>query len=85
MASEHTLYLGTRKGLLTMEKTGTFWELKRHSHQGIPVPYAMWDSRTDTLWASLHHGGYRRSTRPDCRGAPGLSQQVGDDPISAPG
>jgi photosystem II stability/assembly factor-like uncharacterized protein len=51
-----TLILGTRKGLIVLERHGKGWRTLRHAHAGIPVPYAFVDARTRTLWASLDHG-----------------------------
>lgn len=51
-----TLLLGTRKGLLRLERGKSGWKFKDESHVGVPVPYAVRDARTDVLWASLDHG-----------------------------
>lgn len=51
-----TLILGTRKGLFVMGRSGSGWELRSHSHLGIPVSYADLDPRTGVLWACLDHG-----------------------------
>ena len=50
------LILGTRKGLLLLKNTGGKWSLQRESFSGIPVVFAFYDERTETLWASLEHG-----------------------------
>jgi photosystem II stability/assembly factor-like uncharacterized protein len=55
MAAQRLL-LGTRKGLLQFERNGQGWKLVRESFPGAPVPYALHDRRTDTLWASLDYG-----------------------------
>ncbi len=54
--SSTTLLVGTRKGLLHFERNGSGWKLQRESFAGAPVPYAIRDHRTGTLWASLDHG-----------------------------
>ncbi|MGV3720327.1 MAG: WD40/YVTN/BNR-like repeat-containing protein [Actinomycetota bacterium] len=51
-----TLHLGTRKGLLTLQRGAEGWRVARHSHVGTPVAYAATDPRTGTLWACLDHG-----------------------------
>ncbi len=51
-----SLILGTRKGLFVLEQTDGKWKTVTCAHVGIPVPYAVRDSRDDVLWASLDHG-----------------------------
>jgi hypothetical protein len=50
------LLLGTRKGLIVLERKRRKWKTKRVAHAGLPIPYAFHDERTKTLWASLDHG-----------------------------
>ncbi len=50
------LLVGTRKGLLIMSRDGADWAIESACFEGIAVPYAMRDPRTDTLWVSLDHG-----------------------------
>ena len=50
------LLLGTRKGLLILNKNGADWFIESAHFEGVPVPYAMHDPRNDTLWVSLDHG-----------------------------
>jgi hypothetical protein len=50
------LLLGTRKGLLQLEKQNGEWQFVRESFRATPVSYAMRDPRTQTLWACLDHG-----------------------------
>jgi photosystem II stability/assembly factor-like uncharacterized protein len=50
------IVLGTRKGLLIMERSSNDWKLVCEAHRAIPVSYAAVDSRTNTLWAGLDHG-----------------------------
>ena len=50
------LLLGTRKGLLMLNRNGADWTMESAHFEGIPVPYAMRDPRNDTLWVSLDHG-----------------------------
>lgn len=56
MAEQDTLILGTRKGTIILKRRGGSWNVTRHSHHGIPVPYAFVDVRTGLLWASQNHG-----------------------------
>lgn len=56
MKASQTLLLGTRKGLLILERGAKGWRLRRHAHVGIPVGYAASDPRTGTIWACLDHG-----------------------------
>jgi photosystem II stability/assembly factor-like uncharacterized protein len=56
MSSSSTLILGTRKGLFILELSNGEWNVTRTAFAGAPVPYAMRDHRTGTLWASIDHG-----------------------------
>jgi photosystem II stability/assembly factor-like uncharacterized protein len=56
MSPSDTLVLGTRKGLLVLERNGGGWKTVRHAHPGQPVAYAAADARTGSLWACLDHG-----------------------------
>lgn len=51
-----TLILGTKKGLLVLEKGSRSWRAKPLQHEGITCSYAFHDARTGTLWAALGHG-----------------------------
>ena len=50
------LGLGTRMGVIVLERKRKLWKSKRVGHAGIPSPYAFVDPRTGMLWASLDHG-----------------------------
>ncbi len=50
------LILGTRKGLIILERRNGRWAVKQEAFIGIPVSYTAHDSRTGTLWACLDHG-----------------------------
>ncbi len=52
---KNKLLLGTRKGLLTFERNGT-WNSKANHFLGNPVSFAWIDKRTNTWWAALDHG-----------------------------
>ncbi len=54
--SSNTLLLGTRKGLLTVERNGSGWKVTREAFPGIPIAFATRDPRTGTLWACQDHG-----------------------------
>ena len=56
MSANNTLILGTRKGTMILVRKGGGWSVTRHSHLGIPIPYAFLDRRTGKLWASQNHG-----------------------------
>jgi hypothetical protein len=51
-----TLVLGTKKGVLVLEQGQKGWRSKPLQHAGVAIPYAFFDGRTETLWASLDHG-----------------------------
>ncbi len=52
-----TLLLGTRKGLIVLERgTRGDWRIAREAHLGTPVVYADVDPRTGWLYASMDHG-----------------------------
>lgn len=57
MNTDHSaILLGTRKGLLMLERRPDGWQVARTSFLGAPVAYAMEDPRTGTFWASIDHG-----------------------------
>jgi photosystem II stability/assembly factor-like uncharacterized protein len=56
MNSANRLLLGTRKGLFILERRNDGWDVTQSAFPGVPIPYAMRDPRTGTLWASLDHG-----------------------------
>jgi photosystem II stability/assembly factor-like uncharacterized protein len=51
-----TLLLGTRKGLLTFEKSGGGWSLAKHDFPGAHIQYACADPRDGTRWACVNYG-----------------------------
>jgi photosystem II stability/assembly factor-like uncharacterized protein len=59
-------YAGTRKGLFTVEKSGSQWRIARVDFLGEPVTMFLQDSRDGALYASLTLGHFgvklRRST-----------------------
>lgn len=54
--TQNKIVVGTRKGLMILEKSGSSWALVNESHLGARVPYAVVDGRTDKLYACLDHG-----------------------------
>ena len=50
------ILLGTRKGLLILERNGSEWKVTKEDFRGIPVSYAWHDARTETLWSAAAHG-----------------------------
>lgn len=55
-SASSTLILGTRKGLLCLERKGKEWRVAQEAYRGIPVTYATTDPRTGLLWAGVGHG-----------------------------
>lgn len=51
-----TLVLGTKKGLLILERGAAGWRSRPIQQGGIAVSYAFHDGRTGTYWAALDHG-----------------------------
>ena len=67
--ADHML-LGTRKGVFTLRRSGSTWDVENVALHGIPVPYADLDPRTGTLWATVDHGHWgHKLHRSDDRGA----------------
>ncbi len=54
--SKNRIILGTRKGLLVLDRNGRDWKVTHSQYHGIPFSYAMVDHRTGTLWACADHG-----------------------------
>lgn len=51
------LWIGTRKGLIEARRTAEGWHLADEVHmRGKPIPYAVHDPRTESVWASIDHG-----------------------------
>ncbi len=50
------MLVGTRKGLLIFEQTGSGWALESEHFEALPVTHAMIDERNGTMWAALDHG-----------------------------
>jgi photosystem II stability/assembly factor-like uncharacterized protein len=53
-----TLYLGTRKGLIEVQRTNGKWTIARTSFLAVPIPMLLNDRRTNTLIAALDHGHF---------------------------
>jgi len=57
MSSEKNhLVLGTRKGLIILERSGQAWKVIQHLHPGKAISYCDVDVRNGTLWACIDHG-----------------------------
>lgn len=56
MNNKNTLLVGTRKGLIILERHGKNWDVVCEAFTAVPVSYATKDPRTGTLWACLDHG-----------------------------
>lgn len=52
------LYLGTRKGLLSVTRNSTGWQVERISFLGVQVPMLLPDARDGTLYAAVDHGHF---------------------------
>lgn len=52
------LYLGTRKGLIHVERGADGWQIVRDSFLGVPVPMLLPDTRDGKLYAAVEHGHY---------------------------
>ena len=52
------LHVGTRKGLLLIERSAGEWRIVRVSHLGVPVPMLLPDPRDGTLFAAVEHGHF---------------------------
>ena len=50
------LLLGTRKGYIILSKEGDAWKATKSGLPGIPVPYAMVDHRSETMWLCTGQG-----------------------------
>lgn len=51
-------YLGTRKGLIQVERLESGWEITRTSFLGVSVPMLLPDARDGRLIAAVEHGHY---------------------------
>lgn len=52
------LYLGTRKGLLQVQRGSNGWEITRMSFLGVSIPMLLPDARDGTLYAAVEHGHF---------------------------
>ncbi len=52
------LYLGTRKGLIEVERAARGWRIVRHSFLGVQVPMLLPDPRDGTAYAAVEHGHF---------------------------
>jgi hypothetical protein len=58
MPMDQRLLVGTRKGLFTIERTGSSWAVSNSVFVGDNVPMLLADPRDGALYASLHHGHF---------------------------
>ena len=54
--SSDRILIGTRKGLIEARKSSGRWSLTAPQLQGQPSAYALRDSRSGAVWASIDHG-----------------------------
>jgi len=52
------LYLGTRKGLIQVERGQDGWQITRTSFLGVSVPMLLPDRRDGRLIAAIEHGHF---------------------------
>lgn len=48
--------VGTRKGLLVLDKEAPGWRVKQISFEGVTASYAAYDPVNRCIWAGVHHG-----------------------------
>lgn len=53
-----TLWLGTRKGLLSLRRGAKGWEIERISFRGVSVPMLLPDPRDGRVHAAVEHGHF---------------------------
>ena len=53
---KNRIVLGTRKGLLVLDRNGRSWQVTHSQHHGVPFSHVMVDPRTGTIWACADHG-----------------------------
>ncbi len=53
-----SIFLGTRKGLIEVQKGPTGWAIARVSFPGVPVPMLLRDARSGLLHAAVEHGHF---------------------------
>ena len=54
--SKNRIVLGTRKGLIVLDRNGRGWQTTHSQFHGVPFSNAMIDHRTGALWACADHG-----------------------------
>jgi hypothetical protein len=52
------LFVGTRKGLFVVVRTGGRWQVAATAHLGVPCPSVAHDPRDGALYAGLGHGHF---------------------------
>lgn len=50
------ILVGTRKGLIVMDRSQSSWKIRGHHFDGIPVSIAYEDERSGDWWVALDHG-----------------------------
>lgn len=53
---KNRIILGTRKGLIVLDRNGRGWKTTYSQFHGVPFSHAMVDRRSGTLWACADHG-----------------------------
>ncbi|MDZ4287763.1 MAG: hypothetical protein U0984_07385 [Prosthecobacter sp.] len=52
------IYLGTRKGLFTLERDASGWRIANSAFLGVQIPMLLPDPRDGTLFAAVEHGHF---------------------------
>ncbi len=78
------LLVGTRKGLFTVERTGTRWGISEVAFEGDNVPMALADPRDGSLYAALEHGHFGSKLHRSADGG-GSWEEVGIPTYPEPG
>ena len=53
---KNRIILGTRKGLIILQKNGRSWEIAHETFPGVPISYAMEDDRSGVMWVCADNG-----------------------------
>jgi photosystem II stability/assembly factor-like uncharacterized protein len=51
-------WVGTRKGLFSIEKQGARWQIESRGFLGVPVTMTLFDQRTESWFAGVKHGHF---------------------------
>lgn len=71
---KNRIVLGTRKGLLVLDRNGRSWHVSHGQMPGVPFSHVMVDPRTDTIWACADHGHWGQKLYRSDNGGETLSE-----------